>query len=194
MPINVFKALQPKKTDAQENTQAGKTAATNGIDPQITKFSSGLVSVLDIIAPEAIEVDFTYQRINSTYTRTLFISGYPRSVPANWLSPLINFPHSLDISMYIYPVDVTKILNDLRRKITEMEAELASDIKQGKISNIDTEIKLEDARVIQEQLAKGAELFYQFGLYITVSALSLEELNKVTKQVQSTLGSLLIVS
>ncbi len=193
MAVNLFNILnKSKKADA--GTAGAQPEAANAVSPEVAKFSTGLVSVLDIIAPEAIEVDFTFQRINSTYTRTLFISGYPRSVPANWLSPLINFPHSLDIAMYIYPVDVGKILNDLRRKITEMEAELASDIKQGKISNIDTEIKLEDARVIQEQLAKGAERFYQFGLYITISASTTEELNRVTKQVQSTLGSLLIVS
>lgn len=192
MPLNLFTMLQPNKTATAPDAKAA--AAEKDMQADIAKFSSGLVSVLDIIAPEAIEVDFTYQRINSTYTRTLFVSGYPRSVPANWLSPLINFPHSMDISMFIYPVDSAKILNDLRRKITEMEAELSSDIKQGKISNIDTEIKLEDARVIQEQLAKGAERFYQFGLYITLQADSIDELNKVTKQVQSTLGSLLIVS
>lgn len=161
---------------------------------QLQTFSTGLVNIQDIIAPEAIEVDFAYQKINNTHTKTLFIAGYPRTVPANWLSPLINFPHSLDIAMYIYPVEVKKILDDLRRKITEMEAEISSDIKQGKLSNINTEVKLEDARVIQEQLAKGAEKFYQFGLYITVSAGSVEELNKITKQVQSTLSSLLIVS
>lgn len=195
MAINLFDLLQPKKKPASDAIGiTNNPAVPDAVSPEVARFSTGLVSVLDIIAPEAIEVDFTFQRINSTYTRTLFISGYPRSVPANWLSPLINFPHSLDIAMYIYPVDVAKILNDLRRKITEMEAELASDIKQGKISNIDTEIKLEDARVIQEQLAKGAERFYQFGLYVTISASSIEELNQVTKQVQSTLGSLLIVS
>lgn len=192
MAINLFKMLPTQAT----KTPATPTAAPNleSTPEEIARFSSGLVSVLDIIAPEAIEVDFTFQRINSTYTRTLFVSGYPRSVPANWLSPLINFPHQMDISMYIYPVDSAKILNDLRRKITEMEAELSSDIKQGKISNIDTEIKLEDARVIQEQLAKGAERFFQFGLYVTISAQNLDDLNRVTKQVQSTLGSLLIVS
>lgn len=197
MALNLFTLL--KKTPAKTPTTTGTatpTAPTQAeeLNAEIAKFSSGLVSILDIIAPEAIEVDFTYQRINATYTRTLFISGYPRSVPANWLSPLINFPHSMDISMYIYPVDSAKILQDLRRKITEMEAELSSDLKQGKIGNIDTEIKLEDARLIQEQLAKGAERFYQFGLYITISAHSLEELDRVTKQVQSTLGSLLIIS
>jgi len=197
MALNLFSLL--KKSPSTPATTGGNSAApvpsqAEELNAEIAKFSSGLVSILDIIAPEAIEVDFTYQRINATYTRTLFISGYPRSVPANWLSPLINFPHSMDISMYIFPVDSAKILQDLRRKITEMEAELSSDLKQGKIGNIDTEIKLEDARLIQEQLAKGAERFYQFGLYITISAHSLEELDRVTKQVQSTLGSLLIIS
>jgi len=43
-------------------------------------------------------------------------------------------------------------------------------------------------------LAKGAERFFQFGLYITVTAKTLEELNKITQQAQSTLGSLLIIA
>ena len=161
---------------------------------QIKQFSRGLVSVQDIIAPEAIEVDFTYQKINSTYTRTLFVAGYPRTVPANWLSPLINYPQKINISMFVYPVDSKDILDNLKRKITEMEAEITSDVRQGKISNINTEVKLEDARYMREQLAKGSERFFQFGLYITVQADSKKQLDDITKNLQSTLGSLLIVS
>ena len=161
---------------------------------KIQEFSRGLVTIQDIIAPEAIEVDFTYQKINSTYTRTLFVAGYPRSVPANWLGPLINFPHQMHVSMFIFPVDSGEVLDNLKRKITEMEAEIQSDLRAGKISNINTEVKLEDARFIREELAKGSERFYQFGLYVTVTAQSLDELNRVTKSIQSSLGSLLIVS
>ena len=170
------------------------------IDPQqkqlekLEEFSRGLVTIQDIIAPEAIEVDFTYQKINSTYTRTLFVAGYPRAVPANWLSPLINFPHKLSVSMFIFPVDSAEILDNLKRKITEMEAEIQSDLRAGKISNINTEVKLEDARYLREDLAKGSERFFQFGLYVTITAVSKEELEKVTKAIQSSLGSLLIVS
>ena len=161
---------------------------------KLKEFSRGLVTIKDIIAPEAIEVDFTYQKINSTYTRTLFVAGYPRTVPANWLSPLINYPNQASISMFVYPVDSAEVLENLKRKITEMEAEVQSDIRAGKISNINTEIKLSDARVIREQLAAGAERFFQFGLYITLTAKSMEYLDKITKNVQSMLGSLLIVS
>ena len=182
-----------KKTEAVDSS-ATQPSDKEVLSREVKQFSSGLVSIQDIISPEAIEVDFTYQKINSVYTRTLFVAGYPRTVPANWLAPLINFPHSLDISMHIFPVEVKKILDDLRRKITEMEAEISTDIKQGKLSNINTEIKLEDARVMQEQLAKGAERFYQFGLYVTISDDSLENLNKTTSKIRSMLGSLLIVS
>ncbi|NCN87500.1 MAG: DUF87 domain-containing protein [Candidatus Pacebacteria bacterium] len=161
---------------------------------KIKEFSRGLVTIQDIIAPEAIEVDFTYQKINSTYSRTLFVAGYPRTVPANWLSPLVNFPHQLDVSMFIFPVDSAEILDNLKRKITEMEAEISSDIRSGKISNINTEVKLDDARVIREQLAKGAERFYQYGLYVTIKADDVETLDLMTKKLQSTLGSLLIIS
>jgi len=185
MPLSLPFLSKPKSTQTPETQQE--------MD-QVKQFSRGLVTIQDIIAPEAIEVDFTYQKINSTYTRTIFVAGYPRTVPANWLSPLINYPHQINIAMYIFPQDAGEILENLKRKITEMEAEIQSDIRAGKISNINTEVKLNDARVIREQLAKGAERFFQFGLYVTVKADSKDLLDKVTKNIQSLLGSLMIVS
>ncbi len=178
----------PSSPEAQQQAQQAQDLE------KLKEFSRGLVTIQDIIAPEAIEVDFTYQKINSTFTRTLFVAGYPRSVPANWLSPLINYPNQMNVSMFVFPVDVSEVLDNLKRKITEMEAEITSDIRSGKISNINTEVKLEDARTIREQLAKGSERFFQFGLYITIQAPSKDELDRVTKNIQSALGSLLIVS
>ncbi len=188
LPLPFLKKPQGSDADQQKRQQDQENQKV------LKQFAQGLVSIQDIIAPEAIEVDFTYQKINSTYTRTFFIAGYPRTVPANWLSPLINFPHRLDIGMYIFPQEIDKILDNLRRKITEMEAEIQSDIRSGKISNINTEVKLEDARTLQEQLAKGSERFYQFGLYVTLMDVDKASLERVTKQLQSLLGSLLIVS
>lgn len=161
---------------------------------QIQEITKGTSSAKDIIAPESIEVDFSDIKINNTYYRTLFVAGYPRFVNANWLSPLINFNHSLSISMFIYPIEGKGVVQDLRRKIAEMEAEIQGDVQKGRVINIDTQVKLEDARQLQEQLAKGAERFFQFGLYITINETNKEKLDQITKQVKSTLGSLLIVA
>jgi len=167
---------RPQKTDDIENLE------------------KGLVSVQDIIAPGAIEVDFDHLKIGNKYFRTLFVAGYPRFVSANWLAPLINFDHTLDIAMYIYPMEGKGVLDDLRRKIAEMEAELQITTEKGRLPNPATVAKLEDARQLQEQLVKGAERFFQFGLYITIPADSLEELNQISKQVIAALGSLMIIS
>lgn len=155
--------------------------------------SKGTVSIKDIIAPPAIEVDFDYIKVGSTFWRTLFVVGYPRFVQANWLSPLINFEHTLEIAMYAYPVEARGVLDDLKRKITEMEATIASDIQRGHVLDPTVQAALEDAQVLQEELVKGAERFFQFGLYITIPADSQEELNALTKEIESTLGALLLV-
>lgn len=150
-------------------------------------------SVQDLVAPSAIEVNFDELKINNRFVRTLFVAGYPRYVSANWLSPLINYEHSLEIAIFIYPVESKTVLDDLRRKIAEMEAEIASDMERGKVVDPATQAKLEDAQVMQEQLVKGVERFFQFGLYITIPAETLEELNEVSHGVESTLASLLII-
>ena len=152
------------------------------------------MNVLDIIAPQSIEQDFDYFKINDVFFRTVFVGGYPRFVAPGWLEPVVNFDSSLDISFYVYPVDGKSVLDDLRRKIAEMEAEISTDIERGKIVDPSTQAKLEDARSLQEQLVKGIERFYEFSFYITIPANSLEELNHVTKQIESQLGALLIVS
>lgn len=96
--------------------------------------------------------------------------------------------------MFVYPVEGRSILDELRRKIGEMEAEVQTDVQRGRIVNVQTQVSLEDARKLQEQLAKGAERFFQFGLYVTVSADSPKELDTIGKEVEATLGSLMIVA
>jgi len=153
-----------------------------------------VANVQDTIAPPAIEVDFSHLKIGDTYLRTLFVVGYPRYVSANWLSPLINFNHSLDIAMYIYPTDSKGTLEQLRRRTAEMEAEISTDIQRGRIPHAATQAALEDVKSLQDQLVKGIERFFQFSLYVTIAADSVKELNTITQQVQSTLGSLLILA
>lgn len=158
------------------------------------KITEGITEVTDLIAPAALEVDLDFVRIGNGYFRTLFIAGYPRFVGANWLSPLINFDHTLDISMFYYPVSSHGILDNLRRKIAEMEATLNADRDEGKVTDPVVKAALEDALSLQEQLVKGIERFFQFSFYVTIPASSLEELNNVTKRIEAVLGSLLLFS
>ncbi len=153
-----------------------------------------IFTVEDVIAPAEIEVDFNDIRINNRFYRTYFSSNYPRFVEPNWLEPLVSFDHSLFISMFIYPTQSKGVLDDLKRKVAEMEATLQTDLERGHAVDPTVEVALEDARTLQEQLVKGVERFFQFGLYVTVPAGSRDELINTSKLVESTLSSISVTA
>jgi conjugal transfer ATP-binding protein TraC len=155
-------------------------------------FEKGLNSVVDLIAPSSVEVDFRYLRVGDNFYTTLFIAGYPRYVSPGWLESIIDYDHTLDISMFCYPTSSTDVLADLKRKIGEMQATLASDAEQGKVADPTVEAALEDALGLQEELAKGVERFFQFGFYITVSDPDLVKFKIRLKIYKQSLGSLLL--
>ncbi|OGM80711.1 hypothetical protein A2366_01130, partial [Candidatus Woesebacteria bacterium RIFOXYB1_FULL_33_9] len=179
-----------KITPEAQNTETVKPVILN----PVAMVESGEMQLHDVIAPNDVEVDFDFVKVNNVYYRTLFVAGYPRFVAPGWLEPVVNFNSSLDISFYVYPVQGKSVLDDLRRKIAEMEAEISTDIERGRIVDPSTTAKLEDARALQEQLVKGIERYYEFSFYITIPANSVDELNNISRQIESLLGSLLIVA
>ena len=154
----------------------------------------GSVSLIDIIAPSSVEVDFSSIRVGERFYTTFFVVGYPRFVSANWLSPLIDFNHSLNISMFIYPIAASDILMDLRHKIAEMEATIASQLDVGVAIDPTVQAALEDGLNLQEELARGIERIFQFSLYITISGDSIEDITGAAKRLESTLSSILIIT
>ncbi len=190
MNLNIFSIFN--KSKVKDKRDKNGSALDEKTPPQI--LAEGMLNVRDIIAPSAIEVDFNDIRIGGMYYRTFFVSGYPRFVGANWMSPVINFDHTLLMSMFYYPVKSKVILDDLRRKITELEATTMSNRDKGKITDPVVEAALEDANSLQEQLVKGVEKYFQFSFYITIPAYDLEELNNISSKLESVLSSLLLIS
>src|SRR3989344_5247173 len=144
----------------------------------------------DVLVPSEIEIDFNNLRIDERFFKTYFVSDYPRFVASNWLEPLISFNHSLLISMFIYPSESAGVLDELKRKIAEMQATIQTDMERNRAVDPTVEVALEDAQSLQDQLVKGVERFFQFSLYITVPSFSKEELLNTSKLVESTLASL----
>lgn len=193
-----FSLFGPKKNNANTNPQTtvaqNPQLNPNALRKKAAELAKGITSVKDLIAPSSIEVDFDHIKMGNIFYRTLFVAGYPRFVSANWLSPLLSFDHALTVSMFVYPTESKIILEDLKRKIAEMEATIESDIERGKVVDPSVQTSLDDALALQAQLAKGAERFFQFSLYITIPAKTVEELNRTTREVESTLGSILLTS
>lgn len=157
-------------------------------------FLTGVRTQRDFIAPSSIELQSSYFRLGAKYGRTLYVYGYPRQIYTGWLSSIINIDEVLDLSMFIYPVDTQVVLNNLRKKVTQLEASMNINTEKGKIRDPGLEAALMDAEELRDQLQIGAEKFFRYGLYVTIYADSLDELNFIQHKIETIFGQQLVFS
>lgn len=157
-------------------------------------FLKGVSTLRDLIAPSSIEIHASYFRLGTKYGRTLYVYGYPRSIYTGWLSPLVNIDEVLDLSMYIYPVESQVVLNNLRKKVTQLEASAAINSEKGRVRDPALEAAINDAEELRDQIQVGAERFFRFGLYVTLWADSMDELNFVQQKVETIFGQQMVFS
>ncbi len=155
-------------------------------------YRRGAATLRDLIAPASFKVDPNFLALGDTMVRTLFVIGYPRYIMLGWFAPIINLNHTLDVGMYFYPVKSEVILKQLRKKTGTLEAQLMMDRDKGMPRDPVREAALRDVEELRDNLSQGIEHFFQFALYVTIYAKSLDELNKTTEDVESLFGTKLV--
>jgi conjugal transfer ATP-binding protein TraC len=158
------------------------------------EFLKGITTLRDVIAPSSLEIQATYFRLGTKYARTIYVYGYPRQIYTGWLSPIINLDEVVDVSMFIYPVESQVVLNNLRKKVGQLEASISINAEKGKVRDPGLEAAIQDAEELRDQLQVGQERFFRFGLYITMYADSLDELQFIQHKIETILGQQLVFS
>lgn len=157
-------------------------------------FQKGITALRDFIAPSSIELQSSYFHLGTRLARTYYVYGYPRQLYTGWLGPLINMDEVIDISMFIYPVESQVVLENLRKKVTQLEAGIQIDSEKGRVRDPAKQAAILDAEEIRDKLQVGEERFFRFGFYFTVYAGSMEELEFVSHKIESMLGQQLVYS
>ncbi|MDQ3094182.1 MAG: DUF87 domain-containing protein [bacterium] len=157
-------------------------------------FQKGITELRDFIAPASLEFKSSFFQIGTRIARTYYVYGYPRSIYTGWLSGMVNIDEVIDLSIYVYPVESQVVMDNLRKKVTQLEAGLQIDAEKGKTRDPAKQAAIQDAEEMRDKLQVGEERFFRFGLYFTIYAGSEEELEFVSHKVESMLGQQLIYS
>jgi conjugal transfer ATP-binding protein TraC len=155
-------------------------------------FKEGLASVLDLISPASVQLNPSYFQLNEYYLKTMFVYTYPRYLNTNWLSPVVTYDVTMDLGMFIYPVESKTAMDDLRKKIGQMESAWRIQREKGLVSDPELETAMRDVESLRYALQKGELKLFQYGLYFTIYAKTLNELEIVSKQLESYLSGRLI--
>ena len=180
------KKLDPVDIAAQQRAREDMTGAA--------AILGAMTTLRDLIAPSSLEIHSGHFRIGTKYGRTMYIYGYPRELYTGWLSGLINIDQVIDISMFVYPVETEVVLNNLRKKVTQLEADMSINAEKGRTRDPGKEAALADAEELRDQLQVGAERFFRYGLYVTIYADSMDELGFVQHTLETLFGQQLVYS
>jgi len=157
-------------------------------------FQKGITALRDFIAPSSLEFKSSFFQLGTRYARTFYVFGYPRQVYTGWLSGIVNLDEVIDVSMYVYPVESQVVLENLRKKVTQLEAGIQIDSEKGRVRDPGKQAAILDAEEMRDKLQVGEERFFRFGLYFTLYTGSMEELEFVSHKVESMLGQQLVYS
>lgn len=157
-------------------------------------FQKGITALRDFIAPSSLEFQSSYFQLGTRFARSFYTYGYPRQLYTGWLSSMVNLDEVIDLSMYIYPVESQVVLENLRKKVTQLEAGIQIDSEKGRVRDPSKQAAILDAEEMRDKLQVGEERFFRFGMYFTLYASSLDELEFVSHKVESLLGQQLVYS
>ena len=155
-------------------------------------FAEEPLRITDIIAPSSLEVKQNYLKIGERLAKSYFIFSYPRYLTTGWLSPIINLNVPMDISFHLHPIASETILKKLRKRVTEVQAEVAEREEKGLIRDPALETAYQDLEDLRDKLQTAQERMFRFSLYLTVYANDEKELRSVETSLRSVLESRLI--
>ncbi|MDP2655991.1 MAG: ATP-binding protein [bacterium] len=149
------------------------------------RYRKGILTIRDLIAPSALEVQSNYVRIGSAYARTVFVVGYPRYLNVGWFADIINYSATFDIALHFSPLPARYVLKQLKEKVGRLEAEISTAQEQGKARDPMAESAMSDVEKLRDDLTIGTEHFFSVGMYMTLYGSTLDELNKLTEDVEA---------
>ncbi|HUD08577.1 MAG TPA: DUF87 domain-containing protein [Candidatus Saccharimonadales bacterium] len=168
-------------------------AQSNQTDAEIEKaYHEGMASVVDLIAPAALQVSTSFLQIGDTFAKTIFATTYPKFLQSGWFSLIINLDRPMDIAMFIHPIESTVIMKSLRRSVTQVESQIHLEQEAGKVRDPILESALENIEELRDKLQQGTERFFHFGLYITLYGRTKDEIDQASQFIESLLESRMV--
>lgn len=165
-----------------------------GITPILPKqiYDASVLEMQDIISPSALKITSKEIYLGDRLTRTFFVISYPRFLSDNWFSTIVNLDRMFDISIFIHPIDTSKVLKQFQKRVAEVESQINIRSDKGLVRDPKLDTAYQDLETLRDSLLQAREKLFDVALYITVYGKTSDELDKIESEIKSTLESRLI--
>ncbi len=162
-----------------------------GQDASLTgnRIANGVPSLKDLIAPASFDRSSPdHMQVGDKFVRNFIIAGFPRQIAVGWANALYNYEGDLDLALHINPTDERTAMDELTSKITQFEAQLATEMEKGSNRNI-TRLRSQIEDLYQERIKAEQNYISLFSIQMIMNLFTnnLEQLNKETQLLENSL-------
>ncbi len=155
-------------------------------------YETGVLELKDVIAPSALRVSPRELNLGDKIARTFFVISYPRFLTESWFAPIINLDRIFDISIFVHPLDTAQVLRQFQKKVAEVQSQISMREEKGLVRDPVLDTAYQDLEQLRDQLQQAQERIFEVGLYLTLYANTVEELDKLESEVKSILEAKLV--
>lgn len=175
--VNKIKAKQKKKEPKVEEVV------------NVGVLQKGSRDIKDFFAPPSFDrSNPDYLKVGDKYVKSFVMNGFPSVVSVGWLDQLYNYEGDMDTALYIEPADERGALEEITNKITQFEAQLATEMEKGNIKNITRlQNNVQQLYSQRERLEQNYENLFYVQLISNLYTNTEEELDKQTQMLDNKL-------
>ena len=113
-------------------------------------FEAGVLELKDIIAPSALKITPKELDLGEKIVRSFFVISYPRFLAESWFSPIINMDKAFDVSIFIHPIETSKVLRQFQKKVAEVQSQIHTREDKGLVRDPMLDIAYQDLENLRD--------------------------------------------
>src|SRR3989344_4667585 len=139
--MNIFSKLFGKNKEAKQDISS--------ILPKEI-FEAGVLELKDIIAPSALKITPRGISLGEKILRSFFVISYQRFLSEGWFSPIINMDRVFDVSIFVHPIETSRVLRQFQRKVAEVQSQIHSREEKGLVRDPKLDVAYQDLENLRD--------------------------------------------
>ncbi|MDR0283098.1 MAG: hypothetical protein LBI53_07630 [Candidatus Peribacteria bacterium] len=152
------------------------------------EYSKNFTDFKSHIAPSYWENNPTQINISGILGKSYYTQSYPTYIDALRTRDILGIHGKRDMSFFIYPEDDAAIQSMLKRKSTQLKAELSDAMQKGITIDKEIEQQFRDVEMIREKLSTREERYFEFANYFNFYETTEDQLKESSKKFEQKIG------
>ena len=166
--------------------------ASGGNKKQGDDIKDELMTIRDVIAPSAININPRGISLSGTSAHVFYAVTYPRILNDGWLEPVLNMAKEIDVSIFIHPVDTAETLKKFQKKVAEVQSQIAIKEERGEVRDPQLEAAYRNLEELRDKLQQAEEKLFNVGFYLAIYAEDETSMSKIENEVRGILDARMV--